>query len=91
MLIYEFTIIDINNSPTDYSIVGHVGIVKIVIPNLYSIVHLFPTLEWQPTLFYWLPLFMTLVSCICNALVPILNKRFILYQAYSLKLQEFQR
>lgn len=87
IFIYEFTVFDKGVGATSYKVSRTIlSGFKFIIPTIYTEKHL-DTAGDQVVYFHqWLPHLMVIASCVCNALIPVLSKSFMIKHAHQLKL-----
>lgn len=91
IFVYEFTIFDKGVGATSYSVSASIlGGFKLMIPTIYTYSYKDATGDQSVYFFQWLPHLMVFLSCVCNALVPVLSKSFMIKHAHGLKLQQYQ-
>ena len=92
LFMYEFTVWDKNNKSVSFDhYASFLGGFKFIIPKIYSInfSSLFTT--DTPNFFQWLPHILMGLSSLCNGLIPVLSKSFLVKAAHEAKNLQYQR
>jgi hypothetical protein len=92
LFMYEFTVWDKNNKSVSFDhYASFLGGFKFIIPKIYSIN--FSTLFTSdtPNFFQWLPHILMGLSSLCNGLIPVLSKSFLVKAAHEAKNLQYQR
>ena len=92
LFLYEFTVWDKNNKSVSFDhyasfLVGF----KFIIPKIYSINFSSLFTSETPNFFQWLPHMLMALSSICNGLIPVLAKSFLIKAAHEAKNFQYQR
>ena len=93
LFIYEFTVWDINTTSVSFDhYATFLGSFKFIIPKIYSanFSGVFGS-SAEPIFFQWLPHIMMGLSSLCNGLIPVLTKSFLIKEAHESKLIQYQR
>jgi hypothetical protein len=88
LFVYEFTAYDLKANNANYTLQAQViGGLRFILPSIFT----FSTeVDGSVLYFQWAPHIYILLSSICNALIPILSKQFLIQHAHGLKLLEYQ-
>jgi hypothetical protein len=92
LFLYEFTVWDKNNKSVSFDhYASFLGGFKFIIPKIYSInfSSLFTT--ETPNFFQWLPHILMGLSSLCNGILPVLAKSFLIKSAHEAKNLQYQR
>jgi hypothetical protein len=79
IIIYEFTVWDRNSGSSSlYSVSASVlGGFRLIFPSIYTM-NFSGATNAEPYIFQWLPHFFMLFTSLCNALIPVLTKSFLI-------------
>lgn len=89
LFVYEFTVFDRSQGSTSYSVSASVlGGFKLMIPTIYTLTH---GTSNSVYFFQWIPHFLVFFSSVCNGLIPVLSKSFMIKHAHHLKLSQYQQ
>lgn len=82
LLVHEFTVWDYNNENISYSISSNrLGGFKIIIPSIYTF-NTSGSVDTSVYIYQWLPHMLVLLSSLCNGLIPVLSKSYIIQHAH---------
>jgi hypothetical protein len=92
IIIYEFTVWDRNSGSSSlYSVSASVlGGFRLIFPSIYTM-NFSGATNAEPYIFQWLPHFFMVFTSICNALIPVLTKSFLIQSSHQLKLTQYQK
>lgn len=89
---YEFTVWDKNNKSVSFDhYASFLGGFKFIIPKIYSINFSSLFTSDTPNFFQWLPHILMALSSLCNGLIPVLSKSFLVKAAHEAKNLQYQR
>ena len=92
LFIYEFTVWDKNNKSVSFDhYASFLGGFKFIIPKIYSVNFSSIFTSETPNFFQWLPHILMALSSLCNGLIPVLAKSFLIKAAHESKLIQYQR
>lgn len=94
IFVYEFTVWDTNPISTSYlyamSSEAFFGGFRFNLPEIYTYSYVDADGTKVPHGYQWLPFFLVIGSSICNGLIPVLSKSYMIQHAHSLKLNQYQ-
>ena len=92
LFIYQFTVWDTTSESIGYEAYAKVlGGFKLILPEIYTYTSVNSSGVSVPFAYQWLPFFLILSSSICNGLIPVLSKSFLIQHAHSMKLNQYQQ
>jgi hypothetical protein len=78
LIIYEFTVWDRGGQSALYSVSASVlGGFRLVFPSIYTM-NFSGTTSAEPYIFQWLPHALMLLTSLCNGLLPVLTKSYLI-------------
>ena len=91
LFLYEFTVWDVNNKSVSFDYyASFLGGFKFIIPKIYSVNFSSLFVSETPNFFQWLPHILMALSSLCNGLIPVVTKSFLVKAAHEAKNLQYQ-